>query len=202
MLHTATLILCWTAIAVLLQRADGMPLAAIAALALAACAGFASLHRFGRMLRRSRWLLLAVVLLHLLPAVMAGPGWESAAVAAGALAGIQQALRLAVLLALLAIVLARRTREELLSGIHALMAPLAWLGVDRARFAARLCLTLEYFEEPAAPAGGRGVAAALTEIDREPEDAGRVIALPAARFGVADRMAMSGIALTLGAALL
>lgn len=202
MLHTATLIVCWTAIAVLLQRADGVPLAAIGALALAACAGLGGLRRLGVMLRRSRWLLLAVVLLHVLPAALPGMGRESAALSAGILGGAQQALRLAVLLALLALVLERRTREELLGGIFAMMAPLAWLGVDRTRFAARLCLTLEYFERPTGLPGQRGVAAALAGVDRLADDAGRVIALPAGRLGFADRLAMGAIGLTLGAALL
>ncbi|HSO07970.1 MAG TPA: hypothetical protein VLW45_12070 [Pelomicrobium sp.] len=201
MLHTATLILCWAVTAVALQRIDGLPLAAIAGFTVAAVAGAGASRRFAGILRRSRWLLVAVALLHLLPPSMAS-GWQPDAVAGGGLAGIEQALRLVVLLALLAVVLHQRTREELVSGIHMLLAPFAWLGVDRGRFAARLCLTLAYFDRPRPEGERRGVAEALAELDRAPDTGGSVIVLPARRLGLADGVAVVLIGLGLGAALL
>lgn len=202
MLHTATLIVCWSAAAVALQRIDGAPLAAVAALALAAAAAAGASWRFLRVLRRSRWLLVAVALLHLLPALPVSPA-PGVALSDAALAGIAQAARLVALLALLAIVLERRSREELVAGIHTLLAPLAWAGVERARFAARLWLTLAYFDE-AGPAGARrGVAAALADVERASADAGGVIVLPLRRLGLADQAVVAVIAgLGVGAALL
>jgi energy-coupling factor transport system permease protein len=202
MLHTATLILCWTAISVLLQRIEGPPLAAIAAGALAATAGLGAFRRLISMLRRSRWLLTAVVILHLVPAIMSETGWRTEPLVAGAVAGIEQALRLAVLLALLAILLQQRTREDLVAGIYSLMAPFAWVGMDRGRFAARLCLTLAYFEQPRPPGPQRNMAAALTEVDRTPGAADSVIVLPAERLGTTDQLAIAVIGLAMGVALL
>ncbi|MFZ5558032.1 MAG: hypothetical protein ACOZDY_15160 [Pseudomonadota bacterium] len=202
MLHTATLILCWAAISVLLQRVGGVPLIAIAVAALAATAGVGALHRLAGLLRRSRWLLLAVVVLHAVPALVAGPAWNAQSVLSGTVAGAGQAVRLAVLLALLAIVLQRRTREDLVTGIYTLMAPLAWLGVDRGRFAARLCLTLTYFEQSAPATPRRGMAAALAEVERAPDQDGGAIVLPLDRLGTADQVAMAAIGFALGVALL
>ncbi len=202
MLHTATLILCWAVCAVALQRIDALPLVAVAGLALAGAAGVGAWARFAGILRRSRWLLLAVVLLHLLPATLTS-GWQADALAQGARAGAEQALRLVVLLALLAVVLHRRSREELVAGIHTLLAPVAWLGVDRARFAARLCLTLAYFDQPRPPGARRGVAAILDELDGVPDAAGGgVIVLPAGRLGPADGAVALLVGLGVGAALL
>lgn len=202
MLHTATLILCWTVSAVALQRIEGLPLVAVAGLALAGAAGAGAWRRFAGILRRSRWLLVAVALLHLLPASMTS-GWHAEAVMQGALAGAEQALRLTVLLALLAVVLHRRSREELVAGIHTLLAPFAGLGVDRARFAARLCLTLAYFDQPRPEGARRGVAAILAELDGGADAAeGGVVVLPTGRLGPADGAVVLLVGLGVGAALL
>ena len=64
----------------------------------------------------------------------------------GLTAGGMQALRIMTMLAGLSLVLACNTRQQLISGFYFLFSPLNYLGLDVARFAARLWLTLHYVE--------------------------------------------------------
>lgn len=99
-----------------------------------------------RMLRRVRWLLLAILILY---------GWFTPGIAlvpalghfSPTLAGVQQGLlRVAALLAIVAAVyllLATTPRGELIAGLLWYGRPLRRLGVDDTRFAVRLVLALE-----------------------------------------------------------
>lgn len=105
---------------------------------------------FARTLRRSRWLLLAMLLIY----AFSTPGeylaywpFEFAPTHEGLMQGALQAGRLTVMLAALAILLGATKRDALVAGIFQLIAPLRWVGLNTERFSARLWLTLHYVEE-------------------------------------------------------
>lgn len=110
------------------------------------------LHRsqFIIQLRRTRWLLLSILLIY----AWATPG-ENLIDALGAFspsreglqAGAVQAWRLAILLAGLALLLATTPGRQLLAGMYQLLRPWCKLGVPGDRLAARVWLTLYYAEQ-------------------------------------------------------
>jgi len=133
---------------VVVQLLDGYALAgAVAAAAVAAVA--ASPGRFRKLLRRSRWLLLAIAILFAwsTPGVLLVPdagNWSPTT--DGVLLGLAHAARLVALVAALAVLLETTPREDLVGAIYALAAPLAALGMNRARLAVRLTLVFQYAE--------------------------------------------------------
>lgn len=60
--------------------------------------------------------------------------------------GLQQVLRITLMLAALSLMLTRNTIQQLISGLYFLLSPLSTIGIDVKRFAARLLLTLHYVE--------------------------------------------------------
>lgn len=104
---------------------------------------------FVRLLKRSRWLMLTLLLvfsfatpgeyLSIWPEVIA-PTYE------GIQSGVVQLLRLVIILAGLTLLLATTTREMLMGGLYTLLRPCAILGISPARFTARIWLTLDYVE--------------------------------------------------------
>jgi energy-coupling factor transporter transmembrane protein EcfT len=60
--------------------------------------------------------------------------------------GLNQIMRISLVLALLSIVLTKNTKQQLISGLYYLMLPLSFFGLDTQRFSARLWLTLHYVE--------------------------------------------------------
>lgn len=99
-----------------------------------------------RLMRRARWLLLAIAVLFLAatpgervagPLGGAGVTWDGVRLAA------EHLLRLVLLLGTLAWLLRALGRAGLLGGLHCLLAP---LGSHRDRLVLRLLLTLEYAE--------------------------------------------------------
>ncbi|MBM3390798.1 MAG: hypothetical protein FJY34_02305 [Betaproteobacteria bacterium] len=153
MLHPTVRLLAWAAAVVFSQL---LPLAMLVPVC-AAVTGLA-MWRAGRhltlLLRRTRWLILALLLLfafatpgvYVLPALGAfGPSEE------GMRLGLEHALRLLVVLSALALLLQLNDMDGLLSGLHGLLWPLEWLGLDRGRVALRLMLVLRYVEQ--APPG-------------------------------------------------
>lgn len=153
MLHPAVRLLLWGATAVAVQFLNGIFLAAFAA-AVVAVAFIFSGSRLRRLLRRTRWLLLALVVLFVwgTPGVLLYPdlGGLSPTVDGLALAWIHSA-RLVVILASLAVVLEFTPADEFVGALYGLMSPLSVLAVDRARVAVRLMLVMQYVESP--PAG-------------------------------------------------
>lgn len=147
LIHPATKILLWLGAALAVQGLDLVPLALVAAsltMILVVVHGFALALL---MLRRARWLLLALVLIYacatpglpLLPLLGAiSPSFE------GLHGGILQAGRLVVLLLGLSLLLWSSPRENLLSGIYVLLRPFRPMGLDPERVAVRLWLTLHY----------------------------------------------------------
>ena len=61
-------------------------------------------------------------------------------------AGLLQALRMIVLLAILSLIMTLNTRQQLIAGFYFLLLPLKYAGLKVERFAARLWLTLHYVE--------------------------------------------------------
>jgi energy-coupling factor transporter transmembrane protein EcfT len=108
-----------------------------------------SAHKLMQLLRRTRWIMLSLLLIY----AYSTPG-QPLLDALGVLSpsreglgdGVLQLTRLLAALAGLAILLDRLHRQQLVSGLYTIFAPLRWLGVSRERVAVRLALTLHYAE--------------------------------------------------------
>lgn len=139
-------LLLWVVAAVSLQRLTHLPLI-LAAGVFMAVAWRIDGARLYRLLRRSRWLLLAMAILfgwmtpgiYLLPDLGAlSPSRE------GLLQGIEHATRLLGLVAMVSVLLSRWTPTQLVDALARLMAPLHDVG---RRAALRLALVLDYVEQ-------------------------------------------------------
>jgi len=105
------------------------------------------------------------------------------------------------MLAGLSLLTATTPPAALISGIHALLRPLATLGLDPERFALRLALTLEYARQQA-PVRGRNWRDALAAaLEPEPGPSAPVV-VEARTFTWRDSLALgaSALALVLGLA--
>lgn len=121
-------------------------------LCIGLCGFAAKLHldSFLRVTRRMRWLCLSVFIIYafgtpgeyvqLFP-ISVSPTYE------GFQLGLVQIAKLLIALALLSILFATSTKENLMSGLYLLLSPLKLLGFNVERFTARLILTLDYVEE-------------------------------------------------------
>ncbi|MGH8751124.1 MAG: CbiQ family ECF transporter T component [Burkholderiales bacterium] len=145
LLHPATRIGIWLSLAAGVQ---GMQLTGLAALSF-----IFLLHPvpgFPRILKRTRWLLLSLLLIYgfaspgapLLPQI----AWASPS-SEGLREGVLQAWRLLCLLAGVTWLLASTPRDELVSGLYQMLHPL--IGSHAERCAVRLALTLHYAEQSA-----------------------------------------------------
>jgi energy-coupling factor transporter transmembrane protein EcfT len=147
-MHPFIRIVCLIAFAAMLQLMQLPALAAACALLLIALA-WRGASTFYILLRRSRWLLLSILLIYAyvtpgeylsgLPDSLA-PTYE------GLQAGLMQMGRLAAMLAALSLLLASSTREDIMVGVYLMLRPLRPIGISPERFAARLWLTLHYVE--------------------------------------------------------
>lgn len=146
--HPAVLILLWIYLIISLQslQSTGLLLAAFPLLSVA----FAlSATRLITLLRRTRWIMLSLLLIY----AYATPGeavWVSLAQFSptheGLINGFLQLCRLAFTLAGLAILLSLLPRQQLIGGLYVLTYPLRYVGLSRERLAVRLALTLQYAE--------------------------------------------------------
>lgn len=153
-LHPATKILLWICLAAVLPWLAPLQLLACS-LALVVSLQLTGATEFWKLLRRSRWLLLSLLLIYafatpgnpLLSALgLFSPSRE------GLHSGALQAWRLVLLLSALALLLAATPRDQLLGGIYVLLRPLRPLHVNPEAVAARIWLTLHYAEQ----GGGHG----------------------------------------------
>ncbi|MCK9201804.1 MAG: hypothetical protein M0P59_05535 [Gallionella sp.] len=195
--HPATQILAWCLLVAMLQllKFDALLLASGAVLL---CAVFVARHKFAQLLRRTRWIMLSLLLIY---------AWSTPGVALyapfgafspsreGLLDGLSQLLRLLAALAALAMLLDRLHRMQLISGLYTLFAPLQLLGGVRERFAVRLALTLHY-AEAAMLRGKRGWRETLDGLLEPHGESTREMELPLYRFGLGDALLM-GAALSL-----
>jgi energy-coupling factor transport system permease protein len=145
-LHPAVSILCWLGLAILVARVDFRIVLAFAATLSLLVLITRSGPRARRVILRSRWLLLALLLAH--GYTLPGVGiWPDAGVWAptqeGLVSGGQQALRLLTILAGLAILLEQLAPRDLAYGLHILLQPVSWLGGDLRALTVRLYLVLD-----------------------------------------------------------
>ncbi len=187
--HPLSLILLGSATLLGAASRDGISLYfACAGLTLAAL--IAATSDFRLLVRRSRWLLLTMLVMFgwLTPGTpLSGvPG----ATQEGLLLAADYIARLLIALATLALLLKALAPPELVAGLRALLAPLALPGISRDRIAVRLALTLQEVE------------ASRTGRREDPAGMAGSIALPAFGFGATDFVlgVLSG-ALVLGALL-
>jgi energy-coupling factor transport system permease protein len=148
-LHPASLILIWLAFAFCVPWLRPAELSAIVFLFSLPLLLRHSVQ-YLKLLRRSRWLLISLILVYafVTPGVAAIPVLGAYSPSReGLLSGGVQALRLLVVLATLALLLATTPRDRILAGLYFLLRPLVLIGVDADRVAARLWLTLHYAEK-------------------------------------------------------
>lgn len=155
MLHPTVRLIVWGVMATLVQYLPqpGLSLACAAALAAGA---WRAPKRLDLLLKRTRWLIISLVLLfalatpgvYLLPSLGSlGPTEE------GVRLGFEHLMRLLFVLASLAVLLQVTGVEGLVAGLHGLILPLSCLGLDRGRVAVRLMLVMHYVEQ--SPPGKR-----------------------------------------------
>lgn len=117
---------------------------------LVACAAKLNFKKFSRMIQRTKWLFISILLIYAfttpgeyIPQFPAGfaPTYE------GCSLGFLQIAKLLIALAALNILFATSTIENLMAGLYVLLSPLKLLGFNTERFTARLLLTLDYVED-------------------------------------------------------
>lgn len=102
------------------------------------------------MLWRMRWLFLSMLLVYGLTTPGEYVKWMPAdwgVTYEGVRAGGLQIARLATMLGGIALLMASTPRRDLIAGFYLLLTPLKALKLKPERFAARLCLTLQYLED-------------------------------------------------------
>lgn len=171
--HPASLILLGVAALIAASSREGIALF-LSGVGLALAALILAAPHLRRLLRRSRWLLLTML-------VMFGwltPGTPLAYIPGaseeGLLFAAENLARLLIALSVVALLLKALAPAELVAGMRSALAPLALLKMPRDRIAVRLALTLNEVE--ASRAGGSG----------EPERVTSTLALPALVPGATD----------------
>lgn len=146
--HPATLIFLWACLVLAMQSLQATALL-LAGLPLLAVAGLRSADRLLPLLRRTRWIMLSLLLIY----SYATPGeavWASlgqfSPTHEGLNDGLLQLCRLLFMLAGLSILLGLLPQPRLISGLYTLCYPLRYAGLSRERLAVRLALTLHYAE--------------------------------------------------------
>lgn len=154
MLHPTVRLIVWGVTTALVQwlPLSGLLLACTAALGAGA---WLAPQRLGLLLRRTRWLIVSLVLLFALatPGVFLLPSLGSLGpTEEGMRLGFEHLMRLIFVLASLAVLLQITGVEGLVAGLHGLLLPFSCLGLDRGRVAMRLMLVMHYVEQ--SPPGG------------------------------------------------
>lgn len=203
-LHPAVSILCWLIFALTVEWAKGFCLVGVATLTALACLGQAgSLPGYLRLLKRSRWLLLSLAAVYAwtLPGTWIwpqlgglSPSWEGFAL------GGERIVRLALLLAALALLLHKVSRDDLVYGLYLLAWPFARLGFDRRAFAVRLALAMEWARS-SRPGTRAGIAHALQSALTEPQAGPDAIAIESRALAWPDGVALLMMLALFGASL-
>ena len=146
--HPAAQILTWVLLVAAVQAQAPVTLLYTTALVVL-CAWCWARHKFLQLLRRTRWVMLSLLLIYAY-STPGAPMFEALGLFDPSREGLNEgALQLARLLdalAGLALLLAHMQRQQLIAGLYTLFIPLQWLGFSRARLAVRLALTLHYAE--------------------------------------------------------
>jgi energy-coupling factor transporter transmembrane protein EcfT len=146
--HPAVQIYIWICLALFAQILHGYALMLLAGILLVLAFRLCR-ERFFFLLRRTRWILLSVLIIYAYssPADVLWPQLGAfSPVAEGLEDGVMQLSRLLTMLAGLSVLLTLLTQAQLVTGLHALSAPLGYLGLARERIAVRLALTMRYAE--------------------------------------------------------
>ncbi len=171
--HPASLILLGLAVLLAASSRDGTALF-LGGLGLALVALLAARSHLRLLLRRSRWLLLTMLVMF---------GWLTpgtpmplipGATQEGLLLAADNLARLLVALSVVALILKALSPPELVAGIRSLLAPLALLKISHDRIAVRLALTLNEVEASRNAESDEGGRAANT------------LTLPASVIGLTD----------------
>lgn len=177
-LHPASLILLGFAFLLAASSRSGLLLLLLCLVVTGLALTFARRH-FAAILRRSRWLLLTMlVLFGWMTLGTPVPGLPGATLE-GLLLAMDNIARLLVAIAVVALLLNRLSPPALVCGLRSLLAPLAPLGDFRDRLSVRLMLTLQAVDS--VRSGGRESAPSVASL-----------ALPAAQKGPADVLAAIG----------
>lgn len=105
--------------------------------------------QFLPMLKRMRWLMMSMFLIYAFSTpgeylndwpIQMSPTYE------GVEDGVIQCLRLSMMLAAVALLIASTSKESMILGFYCLLKPLKYMGFKPEKFAARLSLTLYYIE--------------------------------------------------------
>ncbi len=147
-IHPAIQIYAWICLVLIAQLLHGFALMLLAAVlivfAIRICA-----KRFYILLRRTRWILISLLLIY----AYAGSGegiWPQlgaySPVVDGVVDGFVQILRLLTVLAGLSVLLSFLSQQQLISGLYSLSRPLSYFGLPRERIAVRLALCMQYAE--------------------------------------------------------
>ena len=185
--HPTSLILLGLAALLAASCHDGRSLF-LGSLGLALMALIVAPSHVRLLLRRSRWLLLTMLVMFgwLTPGT---PLWfVPGASAEGLLLAADSLARLLIALSIVALILKTLSAAELVAGIRSLLSPLVLLNISRDRIAVRLALTLNEVEN------------SRLGMSNEPPSMEVKLALPASCFGVTDSIlgALAG-GLVLGA---
>lgn len=143
--HPASLLLLWGAGVAGLQQL-GLSATLIATVAALAIGWVVNSALLNRLLFRSRWLFLTMLILFLwsTPGVRLPAPWDGMGMTREGLEfAVEHASRLAAMLALLAILLSRLDHRAIVSGLYLLLRPLSGFANLRRSVAVRLTLTLE-----------------------------------------------------------
>lgn len=200
--HPAAQILAWCLLVATLQALGPGTLLVAAGLILFATFA-ASGRKFLHLLRRTRWIMLSLLLIY----AYSTPGqalWQRLGAFSptyeGMTDGTLQLLRLLAALGGLAMLLDRLHRQQLIAGLYTLFAPLRLIGVSRERAAVRLALTLHY-AEVAMMRGTQGWQDTLRGLFEAHGDIERHMELPLYRFAFGDACLLGGALAVLGLAL-
>lgn len=193
MFHPAVRLILWGG-GIALSQLLSLPLLAAAVAALALCALVSARARAARLLWRSRWLLLPLVVLFafftpgtlLLPALgAASPTLEGMDLA------LLHGLRLVVVVLAAALLLQHTSTDDLVAGIYGVMLPLRVFGIDNGRVAVRVMLVLRYLESPETLKGWRRW---LRPAAETPDDGPAHFRVPRSHLNWTDYVALAALA--------
>lgn len=190
--HPAAQILAWCLLVAAMQVLAQEALLIAAGMVFVG-AIFVSHRKFVQLLRRTRWIMLSLLLVYACSTSgqplldwlgRFSPSRE------GLLDGVVQLTRLVASLAGLAILLERLHRRELIAGLYTMLAPLQLFGISRARIAVRLGLTLHY-AEVAMLRDAQGWQDQLRSLFEAHHEAGKPMEVALYRFAIQDAVLLS-----------
>ncbi len=203
-LHPAVSILCWLIYALAVEWAKRYALVGLAALAALMCVAQPQVwSAFLSLLKRSRWLFLSLAAVYAwtMPGASIwpqlgglSPSWEGLAL------GGERIVRLALLLAALALLLHKVSRNDLVYGLYLLAWPFYILGFDRRAFAVRLALAMEWARS-SMQGTGAGIGSALRSALAEPQPGPAEIAIRSRTLAWPDGLALLMMLALFGASL-